>query len=199
MRKVKDITGQRFGKLQVLRYIGNYRWICKCDCGNETSVLNFNLKNTKSCGCLAKNYYRIYKNEYYSWASMKSRCLNKNYISYKDYGGRGITVCKKWLKFEDFYKDMGKRPEKMSLDRINNEKGYCKENCRWATMKQQSRNKRNNRLITFKGETKCLAEWAIKLKMEESTIRRRLRDWGNNVEKVFDTPVMKYNYKLNKK
>jgi hypothetical protein len=94
---------------------------------------------------------------------MKSRCLSKTHHAYDSYGGRGITICNEWLYFTNFYNDMGDKPDGMSLDRIDNEEGYFKDNCRWATMKEQERNRRNNRYITINGETKCLAYWLEKL------------------------------------
>lgn len=105
---------------------------------------------------------------------MKSRCLNKNKKSYSDYGGRGIKVCDRWMKFENFLEDMGERPAGMSLDRIDNNGNYCKENCRWATNHQQANNKRSNRLVTFHGVTKSASEWADDLGINRATLYDRL-------------------------
>ena len=122
--------------------------------------------------------------EYKSWQSMKARCLNKNNPKYKIYGGRGITICKRWLdSFEKFYADMGKRSKGKTLDRRNNNGNYCPENCRWASVKEQGRNKRNNVVMTYKGKTLCLVEWAEIIKINPITLRNRLyKGWG--VEKV---------------
>lgn len=110
---------------------------------------------------------------------MLQRCNNPNQKHYKNYGGRGITVCERWLKFKLFMEDMGVRPDGMSIDRIDNEKGYYKDNCRWTTRKTQQRNTRSNRLISFNGEIKTLAEWAEIKKLGYSTLQTRIwRGWS---------------------
>ena len=198
-KKVIDLIGKRFGRLTVLEIAskdkwGHYKWLCKCDCGNSIIVRGDNLKSniTASCGCLNKDlvkkrmtiHGKVKSVEYKCWSGIKARCLNENYPKYKNYGGRGITVCERWLKFENFYKDMGERQERLSLDRIDNNKGYCKENCRWATYTQQNRNKRNNKMITYKGETMCVIEWAEKLDIKYNTLLSRLyKRWS--IEKTF--------------
>lgn len=149
-----ELVGQRFGRLMVISESrqnkhGGWYWNCNCDCGNATVVSVGHLRNghTKSCGCL--NQERITKHgmchtpEYKVWQAMMQRCRNPKYKTYAYYGGRGIRVCKHWFKFENFYKDMGKRPTKnLTLERINNEKGYSLDNCVWANWVSQSRNKR---------------------------------------------------------
>jgi hypothetical protein len=113
---------------------------------------------------------------YAIWSSMLQRCENRGMPAYDRYGGRGIQVCDEWHDFDVFYDDMGPRPdETYSLDRIDNDGDYCPGNCRWATKKQQSRNRADNRLLTFKGESLCIAEWADRLPLKDSTIRMRLR------------------------
>lgn len=115
---------------------------------------------------------------YTAWDSMLQRCTNENQKHYNNYGGRGIGVCDRWLLFKNFIEDMGLRPFGLSLDRIDNSKGYYKENCRWADKKTQQRNMRTNHLITFQGQTKTLAEWAEIKKMGYSTLQTRLwRGW----------------------
>lgn len=114
---------------------------------------------------------------------MKYRCSKKSCPEYKHYGGRGITFCKAWLSFENFYKDMGDCPPKLSLDRIDNNGNYEPENCRWATRSQQLRNTRANRLITYNGKTKCMTEWAIDLGIDVRVLHHRICR-GYPIEKV---------------
>lgn len=124
---------------------------------------------------------------------MIQRCTNPNDKRYKNYGGRGITVCKRWRNsFEKFLEDMGEPPTKEhSIDRINNNGNYCKSNCRWVTRKEQNRNKRNNRLITYKGKTQCLIEWAEEYNINYDTLWCRIYKYGWPIEKALTTPVKK--------
>ena len=109
------------------------------------------------------------------WTSMKARCNNPSSISFKNYGGRGIRVCERWLNsFETFYKDMGDPPEMFVLERINNDWGYYPENCKWATVKENTRNRRSNRVFTFAGETKCITAWADSLGLTGQALHRRI-------------------------
>lgn len=126
--------------------------------------------------------------EYGSWRSMITRCRNPKHTSYHNYGARGITVCERWMEFENFVQDMGKRPSSdYSIERKKNNLGYCPENCYWATMKTQSNNTRSNRNITYKGETKTVQEWADYLGWSRHTLNHRLKRW--NMDQVFETPV----------
>lgn len=187
----KDLTGQKFGKLTVLKYSHskNHRsyWLCQCECGNTTIVSASELRteNTKSCGCLrvelllkrSITHGGKHTKLYDIWTSLKGRTLCKTNQRYADYGGRGITICAEWLdftKFEQWAKLNGYR-EGLTLDRIDNNKGYSPSNCRWTTYKEQNWNKRNNHFITYKGETHCLAEWAEILGIKYSTLRSRVR------------------------
>jgi hypothetical protein len=158
--KVIDLKGKKFGKLTVIEQLlpkekGYAKWICKCDCGGEKTVQSGHLKkgDVKSCGCANVTHGhtrgRIYTAEYNTWISMKDRCCNPKNKRYDRYGGRGITVSNEWLNnFDVFYKDMGDKPTpKHSIDRINNDKGYCKENCKWATDKEQARNQSSNVMV----------------------------------------------------
>ncbi len=128
---------------------------------------------------------------YSSWRDMRTRCENKNTKSYYRYGGRGINICKRWLKFENFLEDMGEKPKDLSLDRVNNNKGYFKENCRWATRSEQCRNRRTSRLIKYKGETKTLAFWAEKFNLKSETLRMRIDEGGWTIKKALTTPTRK--------
>ena len=127
---------------------------------------------------------RIYK----IWIHIIGRCTNPNDKDYPRYGGRGITVSDEWRKFENFYADMGDKPEGMQIDRINNDKGYSRENCRWATPSENSRNRRSARIITFKGISKPLVEWAQELGICSKALRYRLETWG--IEKALTTPYV---------
>ena len=148
--------GQIYSKLTLLEEMPKRKylkvWRCLCDCGKETVVQAGNILNnhTTSCGCFRKQK-AIESNSthglantkvYRVWRNMHTRCENTNTKDYKNYGGRGISVCISWFKFETFYKDMGDAPEGLSLDRINNNKGYSKCNCKWSTKSEQAFNRR---------------------------------------------------------
>lgn len=196
-----DLIGQRFGRLVVVRRMDsdkrrNSRWLCLCDCEKEKIVLGLNLKSgsIKGCGCLrikhGHNKNRKSSATYMSWDCMIQRCTNPNNIGYKDYGGNNITVCERWLKFPNFLEDMGERPKNTTIDRIRNELGYYKENCRWATPKEQARNRRNNHLITFNRKRQCIVDWAEETGIHVHTIQWRL-DRGWSIEKALTTLVRK--------
>lgn len=207
MNKFIDLTGQRFNKLFVMKlekYIqgGKSTWLCRCDCGNEKIIIGYSLKNrnTRSCGCIKKEgnnlkhgYNRIGKKSrtYTIWQLMKTRCKNKNNKNYKDYGSRGIKVCDRWLKFENFLKDMGKCPSGHSIDRINNNDGYYKENCKWSIAKEQARNKRNNRLITYNNKIQCLSALAEEYNIPYQLLYRRICRDKWSAEKALTTPMKK--------
>ena len=160
MRKPIIKKGDKYNRLTAIRFDHKRRsyqyWLFQCDCGNK-KVLNVSevkRGRSKSCGCLVKERLTThgmkYTREYSIWVGMKQRCLNKNSKSYKNYGGRGITVCKRWLKFENFYKDIGKRPSsKYSLDRIDNNGNYEPKNCRWATRSEQGLNKNKSVIVNI--------------------------------------------------
>ena len=173
MGKFIDLTGQKFNRLIVIKRVensnhGKVRWLCQCSCGQQTIVKGNNLKNghTRSCGCLNKEiltkhgHASYHKSKtYIIWDNIKQRCNNSNDRGYKNYGGRGIKMCEAWQNFENFLKDMGSKPEGMSIDRIDNNGDYCPENCKWSTTKEQIRNRRNTLLITINNITKALGEW----------------------------------------
>jgi hypothetical protein len=200
--KYNDISNKIFGKLTV-RNIAykkkEYYWNCKCACGNKAIISGNKLRSgyTKSCGCLSATQKGLSTSGAYgSWSAMIERCYDKRVAHYKRYGGRGIEVCEEWRNsFLNFYKDMGERPLGKTLDRINPEGNYCKENCRWITPKQQGLNRRNNRLITYNGKTQCLTEWANEYDINWGTLRRRLElNW--NLEKALTKKVKIYGKKI---
>ncbi len=124
-------------------------------------------------------------NLYYVWAGMKQRCINKNHPRYKDYGGRGINICKQWNEFENFLKDMGESYKKgLTLDRINNNGDYCKSNCKWSTPLEQNNNSRKNKYFTYNGLTKTLYQWAKYLNVNRSTLAQRYYVYKWPIEKV---------------
>jgi hypothetical protein len=124
---------------------------------------------------------------------MATRCNNTNHIHYNRYGGRGITVCERWLKFENFLEDMGVRPEGYSLERANNELGYYKENCKWATQLEQMNNRCNNFNVTINGSTKTLTQWCRLMNVNTNTISARIHTHGWSPETAILTPVIKRN------
>lgn len=155
--KPVDLTGQAFGRLRVLHLsgLGNSRaflWLCLCECGSLAEVPGTKLRHghTKSCGCLSRDlagslnltHGQSKTPTYSTWLAMWSRCTNPKHVGWKSYGGRGIKVCRRWQKFENFLADMGPKPEGLTIERRNNERGYSPTNCCWATQAEQNRNKR---------------------------------------------------------
>jgi hypothetical protein len=155
MSALVDITGQRFGRWTVLRRCprrDNQRhtfWVCRCDCGTEREVVgcNLRLRGSSSCGCdkgLRTTHGGSYSSEYSTWRAMRARCRDPNEVGFKNYGGRGITVCDRWDEsFAAFLEDMGAKPNKrLTLERVDNSRGYEPSNCIWATRVQQRKNRR---------------------------------------------------------
>jgi hypothetical protein len=199
--------GQVFGYWTVIEdatTIKNSRtvrqWICKCRCGNIATVLAANLAQglSSSCGCKrsethrAKSHGKVGSKAYNSWSNIKSRTKNPNNPNYWRYGGAGILLDPSWESFEVFYRDMGD-PAGFddSIDRIDNTKGYNKENCRWASKTEQARNQKSNVNITYGGETHCISEWAELIGIKENTLRDRICRQGWSVERALTTPVRK--------
>lgn len=190
---VISMSGKQLGDLTVLTPLrkrasnGGVIWRCRCVCNRVTKVAGGDLRKWQppqilSCGCRSaegghknKTHGLTESPEYRAWSAMWDRCTRKNNPAYKDYGGRGITVCARWLKFENFYMDMGSRPAGMSLERKHNDKGYYKSNCVWATPRAQSQNRRSNVTLVFQGEAHCVAEWARRLGISRQSLHSRLR------------------------
>lgn len=189
MGKVKDISGMIFGQLTVLNYhelvkqLNGSRkayWDCKCSCGKRLMVKgNAMLSgNTKSCGHLKGELHGDSSSRMYNiWCKMRARCLNTSNNRFNHYGGRGISISKKWTKYSDF-KDWALSNgynKLLSIERINNNGNHTPSNCRWATQAEQVRNQRRSLILTHMGESMCAADWANKLGIPGSTIYSRLR------------------------
>lgn len=210
-----DLTGKRFGRLTALyrdsSKQGKVYWICNCDCGNQTSVYasKLNIGETKSCGCIRKEMLSARRKKHgftkttlhNAWINMKTRCNNPTHNEYERYGGRGITYCKDWEKFENFMKwslDNGFQEIKdkngrnlLSLDRINNDGNYEPSNCKWSTRIEQARNKCSNVNYEYNGKIYCLTSLAEISAVSLDSIRRRIRS-GWSVEDAVNTPSKTY-------
>lgn len=188
-----NLVGQKYGRLSVISRESNIgrwsAWLCYCECGKSLTVKTISLRsgNTKSCGCFraetASTRFRKHglKNsaEYKIWSLMRDRCNNPNNPKYEYYGGKGVTVCKRWDDFACFLADMGKRPtEGHTIDRKDGKLNYCPENCRWSTRKEQARNRSNTVMLTVEGIEKPLAEWAEIKNIPYDILKKRIwRGW----------------------
>lgn len=197
-----DLIGQRFGRLLVVKQATSKNqktmWECLCDCGNTTVVPAGDLKSQKvtSCKCYNREIsstHKMSKTKIYKvWSNMKSRCLNDKWPRYKDYGGRGITVCDKWLTFEGFYEDMHHGYEEgLSIDRIDVNGNYEPNNCKWSTPKEQSRNQRTNHRYLVKGEWLTINEIEERYNVDAGLVRSRLRRGINPDEALKKTSQKK--------
>jgi hypothetical protein len=207
-----NLAGKQFDRLTAIRPAEDYitsagqaktRWVCKCLCGNETTVLTVHLNNraTRSCGCLARDTViarstihghanRGSKGRTYRiWCAMKTRCSNHNQPNAHRYVDRGIEVCAEWVNsYEQFLADMGECPPRHSLDRKDNNLGYSKSNCRWATGVEQANNTCRNRFIEHGGERLTLAQWSVRCGVNAETISSRLSA-GMSVAAALTTPA----------
>ena len=202
-----DITGQKFGRLTVIKQYGRsadnrITWLCQCECGNTKIVTGKALRRgeTKSCGCYSKEIATLKNTKhgkrhtrlYRIWLMMKNRCNNPKEKFYHCYGGKGIKVCDEWSKdFMTFYNwsmEHGYN-DSLTIDRVNVEKGYSPDNCRWTTLKEQANNKTNNHYITYAGKTQSMMKWAETLGIKYSTLRARINSYKWNIEKAFTTPI----------
>lgn len=209
--KFINLTGQKFGKLTPIQTIGKnkhgeYLWLCECDCGKEKIVRGSALSGgyTKSCGCLyikKTNFKHGYTGSptYQSWIDINRKCNNSDYKDYKNYGEKGVRVCKRWSDknpngFKNFLTDMGERPLGLSLYRIDKNKlinGISPKNCRWDTQKQQQRNRTNNCLETYNGKTQCRSAFAEEYNIHKDTLNYRLNKKKMTIEEALIMPIRK--------
>lgn len=190
-------VGVRFGRLVVLSKASGVdertHWKVLCDCGTETSVRAYRVKHgeTRSCGCLVSDTNSTHRmsgtSTYRAWAHAKDRCVNAANPDWPDYGGRGVTFHSAWYNFANFFRDMGERPNGTSIDRINNEGGYEPGNCRWATNKEQSRNRRSNINVCYKGRTLCLLDAAKVANLKYDTVRARITRRGWSISRALES------------
>ena len=217
MKKL-DLTGMKFSRLTAVKEVEPKRkpsgqkevkWLCLCECGNQISVSVGNLRtgHTKSCGCFRaekmSNKQKVHgmsqSRLYGIYTGIKTRCLNANEPAYKDYGGRGIKMCDEWLNdfmaFYDWAMANGYN-DNLSIDRIDVNGNYEPSNCQWATRKEQNNNKRNNHLITYKGKTQTIAQWANEKGLSYKVLYTRLIDYKWAIDKALTTPVQNRNHKM---
>jgi hypothetical protein len=206
-----NLLGMRFGRLTAIEDVGKikgvYSWKCLCDCGNYTIPSYYHIKSghTRSCGCLERTWLRdnydrtthghtcksVISPTYKTWNSMKVRCSDKRTNGFDLYGGRGIKVCDRWLRFDNFLADMGERPEGKTLDRINSDGNYEPSNCRWSTPREQSRNRKDNRFLFVGGEKIIAKDAAVKYGINYGTLLSRLTKYGWSDEKAVSKPCVR--------
>lgn len=222
-RCAKDWTGQKFNHLTVVKRVSpigeQVKWECVCDCGNVCVVSAQDLRRQKSCGCLKyKGTHNMTNTRLHRiWIKMKQRCSNPNEKAFRNYGGRGIKVCEEWVNdfvaFYDWAINNGYN-DKLEIDRVNNDKDYSPDNCRWITHQEQQYNKRSNRLVEYNGETKPLKKWTEELNLDYHRVNTRLLNgwsiedafWGDgktHFKKYYNVPhakkpVVQYDLQMNK-
>jgi len=208
-----DLTGQRFGHLMVIKEAGrnnarNATWVCECDCGKSIITLGITLRNggSQSCGCMYNGKINSRHQHgqkgthfYHVWKNMKARCNNQNHKNYNRYGQRGIKVCQEWDEnFINFYNDMQESynvhvaiygTRDTTIERIDNDKGYCFKNCKWATHAEQNANTSSNKRLTFNGESHTISEWSKITGLNRKVIWDRVYGWDWTVERALTTPV----------
>ena len=210
-----DLSGRKFGRLAVLKIHGHkgkrLTYECLCDCGKTHVAVGENLRDgtTKSCGCYRREITSPFRNGrhigfkhgfagrstqhplYNIWAGIMDRCHNQSARDYYLYGGRGISVCERWKHIENFIADMGDRHYGRSIDRINNDGNYEPRNCRWATIKQQSNNRRTNHILKFKGKSQTMQAWSEEIGVNKNTLYGRTRK-GWSMKKILSPFVRRY-------
>lgn len=209
-----DIAGQNFGRLTAIKCVGKDNhgaalWFCKCSCGNEKIIRGDRLRSGEivSCGCYQKECRSNTAKEmgrhnithglshdrlYYIYNNMIRRCCEKTNTKYKNYGKRGICVCKEWRDDKSAFFQWARESgysEELTLDRVDVNKGYFPDNCRWATQKQQANNKTNNTQLSYGEETHTLSEWADITGISRATISARINEYGWSVDEALSTPV----------
>lgn len=195
-------TGRRHGRWFIMHYLGKKMWLCRCDCGTIKPVRGDHLdsRHCQSCGCLHRElaskqmttHGMTHTPTYRSWTHMLERCHNPKHHAFSSYGGAGITVCHRWVSFEIFLQDMGKRPSlDHSIDRFPDPGGnYEPNNCRWATPVEQASNMRSNRNLTWNNHTQILVEWSKQIGITPAGLRWRLENWS--LEKAMTEPLRPY-------
>lgn len=212
IRETEDLVGQKYGRLTVVERAPNHvaksgvesiAWKCVCECGNETVVNSRDLKtgNTKSCGCLKADWIKENTKHgmhdsrlYHVWEGIKNRCCNENSGMYKNYGARGIKICKEWAEdFLSFYSwamsngyDESASFGECTLDRIDNNGDYSPENCRFVSVKEQARNTRRNKMVSYNNETKCLSEWCEEFNLNYKRTLYRINK-GLSLKEIIDS------------
>ena len=208
-----DLTGQRFGRLVVIERAENIiyndgrtrvQWLCQCDCHGPNSLVivssdHLRSGHTKSCGCLNDGHPKhnaARTTLYRKWASMLQRCYNPNSQAYENYGGRGITVCDEWHNYINFQNWVNETREDatLTLERINVDGNYCPENCTWATRKEQANNRRNTLIYELNGEKYTLNELCEIYNMPYEAVRRRVRNYGYDINTALTTPLRHHEY-----
>lgn len=206
-----DLIGIRVGRLVVISYEGRNKqskqlFRCKCDCGNEVVTTKSSLtrkdevKRTKSCGCARReSMLRVHTKhgmatrkgtvpEFGVWKDMIKRCTNEKRDDFKYYGGRGISVCERWLDFGNFYADMGERPDGMTIDRINTRGNYEPGNCRWITIQEQQNNRRSCVYVEHEGRTQNMKQWARELGISYEKVRAGIKS-GKSMSEILTGSV----------
>ena len=201
---IKDFTGNRYGRLLVIKFVGTKNgksiWLCQCDCGNTKTTVGHYLQTgrVKSCGCLGiesrKNPKKITHNESYTrlhdeWRAMKWRCRPK-YHAHHRYYDRGIRVCEEWEKSYEVFREWALNngySDSLTLDRKDNDKGYCPDNCRWISNKEQQNNRSTNVFVEYLGKTQTLKQWSEELKLNYGMLKVRHRK-GWKGSKLFSQP-----------
>lgn len=196
-----DLTEQRFGRWLVVRYVGSRRWLCRCKCGAEKAIDGSSLRTGRSQGCIkchtAQGTRRTHGEKrtrlYNIWSGMIDRCENPNCPAFPRYGGRGISICHVWRADFTAFRDWALKngyAVKLTIDRIDNDRGYEPSNCRWATYAEQNRNYGRNRPVQYQGRTVLLGDLAAEYGLPAGIVKNRVRRYGWTIERALSTPVL---------